>query len=295
MTIITVCHGSTAADDKSCVSSCQSSGGRISNNGSLHECGVWSHSDNMKHVGGVYTLGTGYANFTCSITSLPKPATVKWQFQADGDDEFRPVTCDSMRTVSECKFNALGEHKVTSVCLVRVADLEQSGVYKCSGNVANKPAATSGRAHIQVHGISNFTLVDNGTLAYGRYGDIRVRVCAYPKPDIVWIQETRGISVGAGTSIGNYSAVPLHQLLEQRGEYEPFVAHKYCYVSRLIIAKVNTSDRYFTVVASNSVGTRHLKLKMSLSNLPVQRKSAPRSVILDSVIFFVSIFTILLL
>lgn len=268
------------SDDKSCDSRCQSG----SKSKDQPECGVWSHSDNLKQVGGVYRLDGGYANLSCAITSLPRPATVKWYFQADGDDEFRLVTCDSMKTISECRFNTLGEHKVTSTCLIKITNLDQSGVYKCSGVIANKPSANSGRAHIQIHGISNFSQADNSTLSYGKHGEIRILICAYPKPDIVWIHDTQGISIGAGNSFGNYSAVPLHQLYELRGEYEPFMAHKYCYVARLIIAKVNVSDRFFTVVASNSVGTRHLKLKMNLANVPVQRKSAPKSVVFDKMI-----------
>lgn len=284
-----VIHSATVpTDEKSCDTRCSNYG---KTDKSTPECGVWAQADNMKSMAGVYILNSGYANFTCTITSLPKPANVRWLFQADGDDQFRQLECDSMRIHNHCKFNSLGEHKVTSVCLLSIRDLEQSGIYKCTGSVPGKTAAHSSQAHLKIHGISNFTSMDN-KVVYGKTANVDVQVCAYPKPDLTWIHDLSGTSITSGHSSGKYSATPLYQMLEPRGEYEPVRSHRYCYVGRLIIGKANSTDRYFTVTASNSVEMQQIKLKINLSGVPMLKKSA-QMLIFDRRIYAVTLFIVL--
>lgn len=112
---------------KSCISTCSES--------SFPHCGSWIAYDNAKDAAGVYLRNFGFVNLTCSVNSLPKPVTIKWMFRANGASTAQETTCASVRTVTECKFNDVGEHKVLSTCMVNVTQLEQAGDYCTNSNI----------------------------------------------------------------------------------------------------------------------------------------------------------------
>ena len=74
---------------------------------------AWVDYDNAKEATGVYLRNFGFINLTCAVNSLPKPVTIKWMYRADTAATAVETICASVRSVTNCKFNEIGEHKVS--------------------------------------------------------------------------------------------------------------------------------------------------------------------------------------
>lgn len=248
-------------------------------------CGAWVHSDNNQHAAGVYLLDEGYANFTCVISSVPRPTTIKWFFEPEFAKAFVdrvPVTCSSLRTSTVCKHNDFGEHKVTSECLLRIDHLEQSGSYYCSGQLEKYQDAESSKMKVHVYGIANITMYDesdfSNALEFGKIGRIRARVCANPKPHLVWIHRRTGRTVPAGESTENETASVLyHELEASKALGRPVLQNHYCYVAALIMGRVRSDSHAWTVLAWNSVDSKRLDVPVRVIGEPPPPKSGFRA------------------
>ena len=122
------------------------------------------------------------------------------------------------------------------------------------------------------YGISNFNVLSS-ELRYGKTGEIRVQVCANPKPDIVWIHRKSGRSISTGQSSGNYSALPLHHIVKPQYDYTPATKERFCYMTKLLISRVGRMDTSFSVMASNIVDTRTQEVVTTVRNMPYYKSA----------------------
>lgn len=284
-----------ASSDQSCESKCSDD--------AFPRCGAWIHSDNNQVATGVYLLEEGYVNLTCMVGSLPRPTTIRWYFEpefANGPTVDRiPLTCSSLRTSTECKHNDFGEHRVTSVCLLKINRLEQSGSYFCSGQLEKYEDAESSKIRIHAFGIANISLYEPSgyfkALEYGKIGRIRVRICANPKPHLVWVHRPSGRTIATGSSTDNETASVLyHEIDASNAASGPITQNHYCYVAALIIGRVRSHSHAWTAMVWNSVDSKRFDVPMTVEGEPLPPKSALR-VISSRMVMIFSFFTLLVL
>uniref|UniRef100_A0A914XB86 Ig-like domain-containing protein n=1 Tax=Plectus sambesii TaxID=2011161 RepID=A0A914XB86_9BILA len=286
--VVTVVQGS---ENRSCVSKCHSK--------EYPQCGIWLHRDNIKEVSGIYLLGEGGVNFTCTVNSLPKPATIDWLFRSDYENEWRTVRCSSMLTSKHCRLNAIGEHQVTSQCLLKTEKLLQSGAYRCSARLPDARPSTEVNANelavspdavVKVFGIESLTLVAQD-LSYNGMGSVTVRTCGNPKPDVVWVNTRDDTAVQAGQTNGRLSALPLQavSMREDGSRQGPAETQPYCYLAKLFISRVGAHDHQFLITVSNQANTKYQHLQLDISNVP---RSSPHVQPILAVISFTSLLSI---
>ena len=130
---------------------------------------------------------------------------------------------------------------------------------------------------IQIHGIQNITLPnDQENLIYADSGSVNVRICATPKPDIVWVNIRTGVTVLAGHSHGNYTALPLLPVSVPSGVYAKAEAVPFCYDSILVIGKVSASDNKFKVIVRSGMFMEETTIPLWVANLPRSSKAIDR-------------------
>jgi len=264
-----------ASGDKSCETKCSDE--------KFPRCGAWIDSDNNQLATGVYLLDEGYVNLTCTVNSLPRPTTIRWYFEpefANGPVGDRiPLTCSSLRTSTECKHNDFGEHKVISVCLLKITRLEQTGSYFCSGQLEKYEDAESSKIRVHAFGIANISLYEKSEyfniLEYGKIGRIRIKICANPKPHLVWVHRPSGRTIATGSSTENETASILyHELDTTNAGAGPVSQNHYCYIAALIIGRVRSHSHAWTVMVWNSVDAKKYDVPVSVVGEPPPPKGA---------------------
>lgn len=139
--------------------------------------------------------------------------------------------------------------------------------YFCSAESENDPTA-SPTVSIQVHGIQNITASSEQSFNYGDSGSVSARICATPKPDVVWVNTRTGITVLAGYSNGNYTALPLQPVSLPSGEYAKAEALPYCYDAVLIVGSVTATDNRFKAIVRSGMFTEEKIVPVWIANLP---------------------------
>ncbi|VDK47233.1 unnamed protein product [Anisakis simplex] len=124
----------------------------------------------------------------------------------------------------------------------------------CTGTyqVWNSCLAFSSETAISVVGIERFEVM-HSSLRYGRPGHIEIKVCANPKPEIVWL--TRGAVLQPGHSTHRMSALQLMQLKirDSKRSQGPALPVPYCYKTYLVIGRVEKQDEHINVIVRNEV------------------------------------------
>uniref|UniRef100_A0A915B3C2 Ig-like domain-containing protein n=2 Tax=Parascaris univalens TaxID=6257 RepID=A0A915B3C2_PARUN len=249
----------TVADDESCRTACYKD--------KIPMCGAWLVDDNSNDCTGTYQLNEGQVNLTCSMTSIPEPLQISWLYRAEFGSAWQPITCSSLNSAVSCRVNKVGEHRVTSNCLLKTDTLTLSGRYRCQAfeRENNNDLVISSEAAINVVGIERFEVV-HSSLRYGHPGHIEI--CANPKPEVVWL--TRGAVLQPGHSTHRLSALQLMQLKSRNADRPqgPALPVPYCYRSHLVIGRVEGEDNYVSVIVRNEGETRNTPLKLHVVDLP---------------------------
>ncbi|VDM44696.1 unnamed protein product [Toxocara canis] len=205
---------------------------------------------------------------------------------AEFGSAWQPITCSSLNSAVSCRVNKVGEHKVTSNCLLKADTLTLSGRYRCQAfeKENNNDLVISSEAAINVVGIERFQVV-HSSLRYGRPGHIEVEVCANPKPEIVWL--TRGAVLQPGHSTHRLSALQLMQLKarDARRPKGPALPVPYCYRTHLVIGRVEEDDKYVSVIVRNEGETRYTPLKLYVLDAP--SRAVYRTSLANSLLWFI--------
>jgi hypothetical protein len=265
LVVATLVDGNTHKK-KSCTSLCYTN--------KFPPCGTWLSSDNSKESSGIYLLGEGSVNLTCTVNSMPKPTDIDWLYRPDFETEWKALRCSSTRNIVDCRFNEAGEHRVKSLCVLKTEKLTQSGSYRCAAKPddvesSTDELATSADTVIKVFGIENITLIDHD-LSYDRMGSVTVLTCANPKPDIMWINVRDNTAIQAGQTIGRLSALPLQAVSERdsTNRQGPADLKPYCWLAKLFISRVGINDTKFSITVSNQAHTKFQQLPLRVENVP---------------------------
>lgn len=255
---------------------------------SFPHCGTWLEKETLSGASGVYRLGEGRLNLTCSATSLPRPVHLSWLFQAHGGGEWKHLHCSSLKEVQDCGFNAAGEHRTTSTCVLRLAGLNQTGAYKCVSKGSHP--LSSPAAKVQVYGISVLKAVSEGRrLRLGSSGEVGVVVCSNPEPGVVWLNAASGKALASDPA---YHPLPLEPLISApNASHKPAQPIPFCYQSRLVISRVTKEDASIEAVASTPTHSRTHFLRPQLRGSSSTAPASP----LPSLLGLIFVFGLLLL
>ncbi|KAF8358352.1 zig-9 [Pristionchus pacificus] len=246
----------TADESSSCTSPCSKT--------SLPQCGMWLNSERMTEAAGIYELGEGIMNVSCSFSSLPRPSIISWLHRPSPSSSWIPFTCSTKDENISC--STTSEQKVSSLCILRTSLLNMTGSYKCEASTLNDDSkASSSEVSISVVGIESVQIAEK-SLRPGHSGFVEVKVCANPQPEIWW-STSEGL-LKPGQTLSNFASSHLAKSTVKTLPNGPASPIPYCYQARLVVATVNKGDSLSVMVRSHGGITTTLISSFSLSVYP---------------------------
>uniref|UniRef100_A0A914EJM6 Ig-like domain-containing protein n=1 Tax=Acrobeloides nanus TaxID=290746 RepID=A0A914EJM6_9BILA len=248
---------STLRNDPECRSECLLS----------NTCGSWLENTSAKS--GTYRLHQPL-ELSCQFLSAPTPVAVAWKFKTTTENVWRDVSCN-VTTNYECNVTKLGEHRSTSFCTAENVTLEMGGIYRCE-TLDSKETVYSSEIRVDVVGIQSAVQISEH-LHFGKPGHIEVQICSNPMAHPFWTDDEivlQSSQSGNGLAVTSLLPARTESLLESG----PTHHIPYCYVNRIIIAKVDERVKRLKLIVSlhedmQSVDLSfHAKLKTKLKHQP---------------------------
>uniref|UniRef100_A0A0N5BA64 Ig-like domain-containing protein n=1 Tax=Strongyloides papillosus TaxID=174720 RepID=A0A0N5BA64_STREA len=242
---------SVIVESKKCYSTC--------NGRSPIYCKSKLNDDNSVSVSGYYNLSKlGMIKMSCSFTSKSHAPDIMWQYRKSRNEKWSDFACDEEIFKHTCKNETANDNQSYGECHIQQNTIKNSGYYKCVEE-KNDEGISSEEFFIQIIGVESISVLSR-TLRLNKIGQIMMKVCSNPKPNILWYGEDQIVQIGQSTD--RYSAMPLSNAIENIN-IKSNTSTKYekdCWISTLIIRNVTIADKFIKtfIITENLITEEHV-------------------------------------